>query len=441
MTNQANHSTPSLAGIPRGTAIAAAVVCLLTTVALQSAQAQTYTVIHKFSNGGDGATPEAGLTLDAGGNLYGTTGFGGYQSTGVCQADGGCGVVFRLSHHGTGWTITGLYQFLAGDDGDGPLSRVVFGPDGALYGTTQSGGGNGCTDGYGCGTVYRLTPPARLCTHFSCEWSETVLHAFTAGADGRLPYFGDLTFDTAGDIFGTTALGGIHNDGTLYKVSRQGEGWTESVAYTFGGAAAQYPAYGVVFDSAGNIYGTAGGGGPYDDGLVYELQPFEGGWTENTLFTFTGGANGAGPGSGLIFDRMGNLYGATVSGGPGTNGGTVYQLVPSATGWTLTTLTGIVGGSGGPNGSLTMDAAGNLYGTTYSDGAHGYGSVFKVAPQTDGTWLLTDLYDFTGFDDGGWPIGNVTIDASGNLWGTASRGGDRTLCSHLGCGVIWEITP
>jgi uncharacterized repeat protein (TIGR03803 family) len=201
---------------------------LLTTVALQSAQAQTYTVIHKFSNGGDGATPEAGLTLDAGGNFYGTTGFGGYQSTGVCQADGGCGVVFRLSHHGTGWTITGLYQFLAGDDGDGPLSRVVFGPDGALYGTTQSGGGNGCTDGYGCGTVYRLTPPARLCTHFSCEWSETVLHAFTAGADGRLPYFGDLTFDTAGDIFGTTALGGIHNDGTLYKVSRQGEGWTSS---------------------------------------------------------------------------------------------------------------------------------------------------------------------------------------------------------------------
>jgi uncharacterized repeat protein (TIGR03803 family) len=333
--------------------------------------------------------------------------------------------------------VEGLHQFLGGSDGSGP----VFGPDGALYGTAQAGGNGGCIGGNGCGAVFRLTPPARPCTHFPCPWNEIVLHAFTSGSDGETPYFGDLTFDTAGNLFGTTPLGGIHNQGTLFKISRQNGSWTESVAYTFGGAPAQYPESGIVFDSAGNIYGTAGGGFPYDDGLIYELQPLQGGWTERTLFTFTGGANGAGPGGALIFDRMGNLYGATVSGGPGTNGGTVYQLVHSGTGWTLTTLTGIFGGSGGPNGSLTMDAAGNLYGTTYSDGTHGYGSVFKVAPQHDGTWLLTDLYDFTGLDDGGSPIGSVAIDASGNLWGTASRGGDRTLCFHLGCGVIWRITP
>ncbi len=441
MTNTAKHFTTILIAIQRGTALSVAVVFLLATVALQSAQAQTYTVIHAFRNGGDGATPQAGLTMDAAGNFYGTTSFGGYQGTGFCQVDGGCGVVFKLSHRGTGWVVEGLYQFVGGSDGDAPLARVVFGPDGALYGTTQSGGNGGCTEGDGCGTVFRITPPARVCARISCPWDETVLHAFTSGMDGATPYFGDLTFDTAGNIFGTTPLGGINNQGTLFKVFRQDGSWTENIVYTFGGAPAQYPEYGVVFDSAGNIYGTAGGGTLYDDGLVYELQPSQGGWTESTLFTFTGGANGAGPGSGLIFDRLGNLYGATVSGGPGTNGGTVYQLVHSATGWTLTTLTGIFGGSGGPNGSLTMDAAGNLYGTTYRDGTYGYGSVFKVAPQQDGTWLLTDLYDFTGYDDGRWPIGNVVIDASGNLWGTASDGGDRTLCSHLGCGVVWEITP
>jgi uncharacterized repeat protein (TIGR03803 family) len=355
--------------------------------------------------------------------------------------EGGCGVVFKLSRRGAGWVVERVYQFLSGRDGSGPVARVVFGPDGALYGTTYLGGNGGCAGGDGCGTVFRLTPPTPPCTRFSCPWNETVLHAFTSGSDGESPFYGDLTFDTAGNIFGTTVLGGVHNQGTLFKVSGQGGSWTESIAYTFGGAPAQYPASGIVFDRAGNIFGTANGGSTYTDGLIYELQPLQGGWIESTLFTFTGGANGAGPGGALVFDQMGNMYGATVSGGPGTNGGTVYQLAHSGTGWTLETLTGIVGGSGGPNGSLTMDAAGSLYGTTYSDGVYGYGSVFKVTPQQDGTWLLTDLYDFTGFDDGRWPIGNVVIDANGNLWGTASRGGDRTLCSHLGCGVVWEITP
>ncbi len=165
MTNPAKHSTPTLARVRRGRALSVAVVCLLRS--RSAAHAQTYTVIHKFTNGGDGATPQAGLTMDAGGNFYGTTSFGGYQGAGFCQMDGGCGVVFRLSHRGTGWVVEGLYQFVGGTDGDAPLARVVFGPDGALYGTTQAGGNGGCTEGDGCGTVFRLTPQPRPCPRFS----------------------------------------------------------------------------------------------------------------------------------------------------------------------------------------------------------------------------------------------------------------------------------
>jgi len=406
-----------------------------------TASAQTYTVIHKFAGGSDGASPYAGLTMDAAGNFYGTTVTGGFQGSDDCRTDNGCGTVFKLSHRGTGWVLEPLYQFLSGSDGDGPLSRVVFGPDGALYGTTQGGGGNGCSGGFGCGTVYRLTPPARSCGRVSCPWNESIVHAFTGGTDGAIPLYGDLTLDAAGNMFGTTPLGGVHDQGTLYKISRQDGNWIETVPYVFGGAAAQFPDTSVVFDGAGNILGTAGGGVPYDNGLIYELQPVQGGWRESSIFTFTIGNDGARPGSGLIADRFGNLFGTTTSEGPGTNGGTVYELTPSGSGWTLTTLTGIVGGSGGPHANLTMDVEGNLYGTTYGDGAYGYGSVFKLAPQQDGSWVFTELYDFTGFDDGRWPEGSPVVDSNGNIWGTTSFGGDRTHCSHLGCGVIWEITP
>ena len=406
-------------------------------------QAQTFAVIHTFSGGGEGAVPQAGLTMDAAGGLYGTTTFGGYaggQGDDPCARDSGCGVVFKLSHHGSGWTVQQLYQFRGGADGNGPLSRVVFGPDGALYGTTQLGGSSSCAAGDGCGTVYRLTPPARPCARILCPWHESVLHAFTAGSDGATPYYGDLSFDGAGNIFGTTVMGGNYDEGVLFEISGHNGSWTESVAYPFGAGTAQFPGWGVVFDRTGNIYGAAAGGIPYDYGVIYELQAVQGGWTESTLFTFTGGTDGAGPGGGLIFDGAGNLYGATVFDGIGS-GGTVYQLARSGAGWTLTTLSGIAGRAGGPYGSLTMDAAGNLYGTTNGDGAYDYGSVFKVAPQPDGSWILTDLHDFTGGEDGRWPVGNVVVDADGNLFGTASRGGDLAACPRVGCGVIWEITP
>jgi uncharacterized repeat protein (TIGR03803 family) len=405
----------------------------------KEAPAQTYSVMHAFSGGGDGAFPQAGLTIDAAGNFYGTAAQGGLRG-GNCQAEFGCGVVFKFSHTSSGWVLQPLYTFQGGGNDSTPLSRAVIGPDGALYGTT-AGYSSGCTGPDNCGMVYRVSPPPRRCTRGFCPWNESVLHAFASGEDGASPLYVDLAFDDAGAVYGTTTYGGTNNEGTVFQLVRQGSSWIENILYNFGvgmGAGAE-PESGVIFDRAGNIFGaTAGGGLGY--GVVYELQNSLSGWTESTLYAFPGGASGAYPVGGLIFDAVGNLYGTTERQGPGTNGGTVYELVRSGAGWTFSTLTGIPGGAGGPQTSLVMDAAGNLYGTTNEDGAYRRGCVFKISKQGD-TWVYTDLYDFTGFDDGGLPTSSVVIDANGNLWGTAYLGGDRRFCNHIGCGVIWKITP
>lgn len=168
-------------------------------------------------------------------------------------------------------------------------------------------------------------------------------------------------------------------------------------------------------------------------------------WTENILTIFGCNSNGDYTWAGLIFDVQGNIYGANSDAGPSCpfgGGGAVFELSPPGT-WTLNILynswSGLVNANCGPRGTLTMDAAGNLYGTTYCDGA-GLGSVFKLST-SGGGWTYTDLYDFTGGSDGGNPISNVSIDTSGNLYGTASTGGATGGCGGPGCGVVWEITP
>jgi uncharacterized repeat protein (TIGR03803 family) len=183
------------------------------------------------------------------------------------------------------------------------------------------------------------------------------------------------------------------------------------------------------------------------------LMPVVGGWTENILYNFDYTSAGGYPIANPIFDQSsGNLYGATTDGGTG-GGGTVFELSPSGSGWTFNLLYNLVGdgncstlgyyGPGpGPWGALALDSGGNLYGTTCSDGAYGYGNVFELTPSNDG-WTYTDLHDFTGGSDGAFPISNVVFDSSGNLYGTASAGGSGT-CNFegaTGCGVVWEITP
>jgi|ERR1700688_3633905 len=395
-------------------ALAIAIVFALTVLATQSAQAQTFTVLHDFTRGKDGASPEVGLSIDGAGNLFGTANSGG---------SAGFGTVFELAQKGRSFGFRVLHSFTGGSvgstDGGGPAARVVFGPNGTLYGSTTFGGNsNG-------GTVYNLGPAARLRT-------ETILYSFTAGSDGDRPS-GDLIFDQAGNIYGTTSFGGSTFNGTTFELTPSGSGFTEDLLYNFtGGNDGADPVAGVISDAAGNLYGTAGVGGAFGFGTVFELTGSGSSRTEQTLYSFQDASDGAIPNGGLIFDASGNLYGTTSSGGSG-GGGTVFKLTPSAGSFTFSLLFSFTG-RGGPGASLTMDAAGNLYGTTTNDGAFGQGSVFKLTP-SGGSYTLTSLHDFTGGTDGGAPFSNVIFDAVGNLYGTASQGGANSA------GVVFEITP
>jgi uncharacterized repeat protein (TIGR03803 family) len=370
---------------------------LLIFAAAQS-QAQTYTVLHDFTGGADGEDPTAGLSMDRAGNLYGTTSAGGH---------GNVGTVYRLQHKNSGWVFSTLYEFSI-TDGAEPQARVIVGPDGNLYGTTTSGGAAGK------GTVFRLQPPPTFCRAISCPWRETVLHSFAGGSDGANPTYGDLAFDQAGNIYGTTPYGGSSNCGVVYELFASGGGWTESILYT---SACEYggePYAGVTFDNAGNLYGTISGAG-VSNGAVYKLTHTGSGWVESTIyaFPFPGGAYG-----GLTFDAAGNLYGISFF------NPTVYELSPSNGGWSYRELYAI--GGYGAVAQPTMDSAGNIYGT----GVFSTPQVFRLTP-SDGMWTLT------GFDNtpGAEPFSNVLLDASGNLYVTASAFGAHER------GLVFEITP
>jgi uncharacterized repeat protein (TIGR03803 family) len=356
------------------------------------AQAQTYTVLYTP----DGA-PTGGLILDQQGRIYGTTAYGGTR---------GGGQVFRLAREGEGWVFSTIYGFGYQDqDGSEPLAGVVFGPDGALYGTTDAYGA------YGYGTVYRLQPPATVCHAVTCPWTETILYNFTGGADGGYPGYGSLVFDQAGNIYGTTYLGGV------FKLTRSGSGWTESVIWN--GAANSLT--GVVFDSAGNLFGSTAGS-------VYELSPTQSGWTEKTLYT------GEDAGSGVTLDAYCDIFGISGAGPEGANNGVVYQLSPLNGAWFLTQLQDFGDQYFGSIAPPTFDSQGNVYGPIPSWPSQGNGEIFKLSRSGD-QWIYTPYHEFTGGSGGAGPIGAVVFDANGNMYGTTSGvviGGE---------GTVWEITP
>jgi uncharacterized repeat protein (TIGR03803 family) len=379
---------------------------------IQMGRAQSFTVLYSFTGGTDGRSPEAGVILDSAGNLYGTTYKGGASARGM---------IFKVNP--TGGLII-LHSFTGGSDGAFPYAPLIVDSVGNLYGTA-AGEPRKCGAVIGCGVAFKLSPAG----------DETVIHRFT-GPNGANPYFG-LTH-WAGKLYSTTMNGGGGSQGTcnLYfkgcgVVFMMDSAGSETVLYAFtGGVDGGPPSSGIVQD-AGNLYGTTYNGGAYNRGTVYKVDTMG---TETVLYSFSGGTDGGTPVGGVILDAAGNLYGTAYTGGIATcqpsGCGLVFKLNPNGTETVLYSFTGGANGSS-PQSGVIMDPAGNLYGTTYFGGigtASGNGVVFKLSP--DGK--ETTLHRFAGAD-GRYPHGLV-LDSAGDLYGTTTEGGS-------GYGTVFKLKP
>lgn len=415
MTNHRQHrNTSSRIASNPGAAFALSLVIAfgLTIFAGAPTHAQTYTAIGL----GDQEHPESGVSL-RGDFVYVTT------AGGV----GNCGGVLEIKHLGN--LVDNTCVIVT------PQARVVFGTDAHPYGTANSGGNNNL------GSVYYLIPNPTVCKVVTCRpWLVNVVHEFSGfPSDGAKPGFGDLTWDQQGNIYGTTTSGGTKEFGVVYELMPPvppSKIWTESVIWNFTGPDGQNPQNAVIFDGKGNLLGTAKQGGANGFGTIFKLTRSGNTWTETNVYDFQGGNDGRSPIAGLMIDARGNLYGTTSDGGSG-GGGTVFQLTPSGSSYAFKLLYSFSGQPGkncGPWGTLAMDGTGNLYGTTYCDGLNSLGNIFKLT-ENGNSWVYTSLHDFPGYSgDIQNPISNVSIEANGNLWGTASSGG-------VSGGGVWRITP
>jgi uncharacterized repeat protein (TIGR03803 family) len=389
-------------------AIALAVVPGLGVGATQSAQAQTFTLLHTFSGAPDGANPLAGLVQDAAGNFYGTTQQGGI-TVGVCANNGlnGCGTVFKLDPSGN---ETVLYRFTGGTDGEFPSAGLVRDAAGNLYGTTQSGGPVTAACRFGCGTVFKLDPTGTTLTP---------LHNVGSSAG--------LVMDGAGILYGSTSEG-------IFMLDPATEIFTVLDSNAGSGAT-------LALDAAGNLYGTTefgGTGGACGNGGCGSVFKLDTTLAYHVLYSFTpAGNDGNNPLGGVVLDAAGNLWGTASGGGapncgfanrPKVGCGTVFEVSPAGGELKSFSLSGPLD----PTGGLVLDAAGNVYGTSKYEGSFdGKGTVFEMGP--DGIQKL--LYTFMGLPDGQNPLANLVLDSSGNLYGTTSVGGP------LNFGTVFKINP
>ncbi|HEY6290150.1 MAG TPA: choice-of-anchor tandem repeat GloVer-containing protein [Terriglobia bacterium] len=406
------------------------VAAILTMLAASAAPAQTYTVLYTFTGNADGAVPVAGLIADSSGDLYGTTLEGGPY---------GSGVVFKLDPAGH---QTVLDNFTRGKGGAYPSGGLVRDGAGNLYGTTTYGGlfDDGFCSPMGCGVIFKIGSPG----------FKTVLYNLFPSSGGANPMAG-LIRDAQGNLYGTTAIGGNYAGpcnvvgsgcGVVFKLDPAG---SETELYRFAGSPdGAAPAAGLIQDAAGNLYGTTALGGhrtgpcsPYGCGVVFRVDSSG---HETVLYRFGGGADGASPQSGLVQDAAGNLYGTTYEAGA-FGYGVVFKLDLSGN---ETVLHSFSGGSDGRYAlaGLVQDASGNLYGTTANGGdlnacdGVGCGVLFKL----DSAGNETVLQTFTGGTDGASPRAPLLAEG-GFLFGTASGGGDAGgACGDSGCGVVFRLS-
>ena len=403
------------------------------------AQAQTPKTIWSFTDkNGDGSSPLAPVIFDSSGAVYSTTAIGGV---------GTFGTVFKLTPpSGSGsWAEDILYHFAGGSDGQQPMD-IVFGASGVIYSTTYLGGSDLCYQG--CGTIFSLTPASG-----GGSWTKATLYEFTGGEDGQAP--GNVQVGPNGALFGTTAGGGPPGGschtvgcGTVWELSESGGVWTKTLIHGFPAATGDGhgPNYDIVFDSSGNLYGTTYYGGNSNYGTVFELSPpavAGGAWTETILHSFTGASGDGGyPIGGLTLGSDGFVYGTASYSGVANDSGTAFSLTPPAKSggaWTYKVIHSFAGGKDGatPATTMTLDASGNLYGTTWNGGSSacylGCGTIFKLEPGGSGAWTETILHDWA--NSGQDPDASIVTLHDGLLYGTSEFFGAAKD------GTVFTMTP
>ncbi|MGA7218290.1 MAG: choice-of-anchor tandem repeat GloVer-containing protein [Candidatus Sulfotelmatobacter sp.] len=377
------------------------------------ATAQTETILYNFgASPTDGANPAAGLVFDSSGNLYGTTFNGGANDTGT---------IYELPTTG-GEDILADCPAVGANAPLNPNSALVFSSGGGIYGTSASGG---LYD-----TNYGGTDFALMRVNGGYQLKRISSDLFGGENDIGTPT--GVIFDNAGNLWGTGLSSG-DSAGFVYELEKNGGAWNRLDRVAFPKTKTLrdvFPNSGLIFDAAGNLYGTTMTGGRALKGSVYELPAPN--YALSTLASFNG-ANGNAPTAGVILDSLGNLYGTTSAGGYFSKGN-VFELSPNGNGgWSETILFSFNGANGQAPGALTFDSQGNLYGTTVTGGTYNAGVMFELSPGA--TWTETVLHNFGGAGDGATPVGALIFDFLGNLYGATSAGGAN------GVGIVYEITP
>jgi uncharacterized repeat protein (TIGR03803 family) len=393
-------------------------------------------VIYRFTGGNDGFSPAGDLVFDDKGNLYGTTGQGGGFS---CTA--GCGIVFQLRSPAAGkgeWTETVLHRFQGGSDGEDPTSGAVFGPSGALYGTT----GGSLQVSQDLGGVFRLQPQTGALTPLV-----RFGHPTTRG--GTFPQ-SIPAFDRSGALYGTTLSGGDKNMGVVFKLAQAGGLWDETVLYSFCKAAnctdGSMPQGRLTLGNSSALYGATAEGGAHNQGVVFRLRPTG---QLDVLHDFCDEQDckdGAKPQGGVIIDNSGAVYGTAFACNFVACRGTVFKVTLSHGSAHLTVLHRFCSredtcpDGSTPDGGLIMDRAGALYGTTLNGGAFGAGVVFKLSNHG---YDVLHSFSEAGGDQRRQPFiphHGLTIDAAGTLYGVTQLGGVVSSECPAGCGTVFKIT-